>query len=161
MGSLRDITGQTFGRWTVLSKAESVRKYKDGVLTGTIARWRCRCSCGTERDVMAGNLLKGLSRSCGCIEAEKHHSNYVGEQFGLLKVVRTYTPETGMARAICLCACGNEKDVTVQSLLLGQTKSCGCLRKQSSKARMKQLYNQHEMIKDENHKVTSWKRKEK
>lgn len=31
--------------------------------------WRCRCSCGTEKDVLAGSLLSGKSKSCGCIKS--------------------------------------------------------------------------------------------
>jgi hypothetical protein len=28
-------------------------------------KWRCRCVCGTERDVMVKYLRKGASKSCG------------------------------------------------------------------------------------------------
>ncbi len=34
------------------------------------AYWFCRCECGTEREVCAGNLLNGLSTSCGCRNRE-------------------------------------------------------------------------------------------
>lgn len=51
----KDLTGQTFGRWTVLKRA-----YTYGCVS-----WLCRCECGSEKVVAAGNLLSGGSKSCG------------------------------------------------------------------------------------------------
>lgn len=50
--------GETFGRWTVLSGLPDRR------------RRQCRCACGNERAVLASNLVRGLSRSCGCLLRE-------------------------------------------------------------------------------------------
>lgn len=33
--------------------------------------YRCRCACGTEKDVPAYNLTTGASLSCGCLRREK------------------------------------------------------------------------------------------
>lgn len=52
-----DLTGRRVGRWVVVSFAYS-KKYQ--------AFWLCHCDCGTERTVRAGNLLRGLTTSCGC-----------------------------------------------------------------------------------------------
>ena len=52
------LTGQRFGRLTVIGRAENTRR-------GT-TRWRCLCDCGTERIVQFGNLRTGHTRSCGC-----------------------------------------------------------------------------------------------
>ena len=57
-----DLTGRTFGRWTVIERAGSA------LSGGPI--WRCVCSCGTEGLVMSKNLLYGRSRSCGCLHKE-------------------------------------------------------------------------------------------
>lgn len=54
---LIDISGQTFGRWTVLQRALSQRKD---------AYWKCRCTCGKEADVQGKSLRRGDSKSCGC-----------------------------------------------------------------------------------------------
>lgn len=56
--ALIDIAGKTFGEWTVLEKAGNARK--------GAALWICRCSCGTERVVVGGDLRSGKSASCGC-----------------------------------------------------------------------------------------------
>lgn len=58
-----DLTGQIFGRWTVLQRAEEHHHGK--------AHWRCRCTCGVEKVVLGGNLIRGKSISCGCFKDEK------------------------------------------------------------------------------------------
>lgn len=55
--------GQTFGRLTVIERAP--RRNEDSE-----ARWRCRCECGREIDVLRMNLVKGHQRSCGCLRQE-------------------------------------------------------------------------------------------
>lgn len=51
--ALIDMTGQRFGRWTVLEHAGGTR-------------WLCRCDCGTEKPVSGDTLRSGRSKSCGC-----------------------------------------------------------------------------------------------
>ncbi len=58
---LKDLTGQQFGHWTVLSYI--------GPAPGSMM-WLCRCQCGVERAVSAGNMKAGKSISCGCIQAK-------------------------------------------------------------------------------------------
>lgn len=55
-----DITGQRFGRLTVLRYApERGPGY-----------WLCRCDCGTEFVTEGQALRKGNTRSCGCLRAD-------------------------------------------------------------------------------------------
>lgn len=56
-----DMTGQVFGKWTVLRMA--VRTSTDGHKRTSCL---CRCDCGTERVVYAQSLRSGQTRSCGC-----------------------------------------------------------------------------------------------
>ena len=73
MNTIIDLTGQTFGRWKVIERAENS---KDGS-----AKWLCECSCEnhTKRIVLGRSLRNGSSRSCGCLKDElskqraKHH----------------------------------------------------------------------------------------
>lgn len=61
MSSIIDLSGMTFGRWTV-----------HGIATCTAPiMWDCICSCGTRRDVFGGDLKRGSSISCGCHRDEK------------------------------------------------------------------------------------------
>ena len=61
---MMDLTGQTFGRWTVLSEAEP---------RGYAYYWLCECSCEnhTRREVLQDTLVSGRSKSCGCIKSKK------------------------------------------------------------------------------------------
>lgn len=63
MSKLKDLTGKRFGSWTVLCKAED-RHDKYG---HNVYMWHCRCICGKEKDIYESNLIRGKSKSCGCI----------------------------------------------------------------------------------------------
>lgn len=62
MGKLIDLTGQRFGRLTVVERAENA---KDGH-----ARWLCKCDCGGRITVARGDLRDGKVKSCGCLRKE-------------------------------------------------------------------------------------------
>lgn len=64
MPALVDLTGETFGRWTVLKRSPlNDRRGKPN--------WECVCMCGTHQVVNGGNLRTGKSTSCGCWKDEK------------------------------------------------------------------------------------------
>ena len=56
-----DLTGQTFGLWTVESF--------NGMNAIKQSTYNCRCVCGTPRIVAAQPLSTGKSKSCGCNKA--------------------------------------------------------------------------------------------
>lgn len=58
-----DLSGQIFGRWTVIKRAENT-------LRG-VSQWYCRCECGIERVVLGASLLGGVSLSCSCLRIER------------------------------------------------------------------------------------------
>ena len=62
MGKLIDLTGQKFGRLTVLTRKG---KTKSGN-----AKWLCQCECGKETIVSSIELKSGDTRSCGCLREE-------------------------------------------------------------------------------------------
>ena len=57
-----DLTGQRFGRLTVIGRAENSAKGE--------ARWICMCDCGKEHTVSGSYLRTGKSKSCGCLNRE-------------------------------------------------------------------------------------------
>ena len=61
---MRDISGLTFGRWTVLRFSHENERRKKF--------WTCRCLCGEERHVDSATLLNGTSVSCGCYMRERN-----------------------------------------------------------------------------------------
>lgn len=54
MGKFIDLTGQKFGKLTVLEYIGN-------------KKWRCECDCGNIKDIYSNNLRNGLTRSCGCL----------------------------------------------------------------------------------------------
>lgn len=62
MPAFVDLTGKVFGRWKV--------SYRKGISMSNRITWWCVCSCGTEREVVGANLVRGLSKSCGCLNLE-------------------------------------------------------------------------------------------
>lgn len=58
----KDLTGQRFGRWTVISRAEN---------KGHHTAWNCVCDCGKRKTVYGCHLVSGLSPSCGCLTRSK------------------------------------------------------------------------------------------
>ena len=61
MSKLIDLTGQRFGRLTVIGRATS---------KNTNAIWHCRCDCGKETTVLGTTLRRGESKSCGCFRSD-------------------------------------------------------------------------------------------
>lgn len=57
-----DLTGQQFGRWTVLQYAG---RGKHGEI-----QYKCRCQCGVERILRRSSLTSGNSKSCGCLSRD-------------------------------------------------------------------------------------------
>lgn len=59
IGMSHRLDGQRFGMWETLDGTFAV-------VRGFRTTVRCRCDCGTVRDVWVSNLHSGLSRGCGC-----------------------------------------------------------------------------------------------
>lgn len=59
---ITNITGQRFGRLTVIERA--------GYKAGRVA-WLCRCDCGNELVTTQNSLSQGRTKSCGCLGNEK------------------------------------------------------------------------------------------
>lgn len=60
-GTLEDLTGRVFGRWTVVSRAGSYKRE---------STWNLVCICGNTKVLRAGMLKNGKSKSCGCLNLE-------------------------------------------------------------------------------------------
>ena len=62
MGNIIDLTGQVFGRLTVIEYYET-RKGR--------ARWHCQCSCGNIKVIDGKSLRNGATKSCGCFRVDE------------------------------------------------------------------------------------------
>lgn len=80
-----DLTGRIFGRLTVV-------RLIDGE-PSCLSKWLCRCECGKEKPVRASYLVKGSTRSCGCLQTETRHSARVSHG-------KSYSPEYAIWRSM-------------------------------------------------------------
>jgi 5-methylcytosine-specific restriction endonuclease McrA len=112
-----DLTGQRFAKLTVLSRAPN---REDGK-----TRWNCRCDCGSELVVRRKHLVAGGVSSCGCLRSP----DLSGRVFGRWTVLAKAN-DRGNARWACACACGDLGVVSSDSLLKGDSESCGCLQRE-------------------------------
>jgi len=125
MRKLIDLTGQRFGRLTVISRAENGK-------SGQV-RWNCICECGVKIMARGGNLLSGNTKSCGCLQKEGKIIDLTGQRFGRLVVVsRAENSKAGHPRWNCVCDCGGTTIADGQNLRNGHTRSCGCLIKEGA-----------------------------
>lgn len=114
MGRIIDLTGQKFGRLTVIGLSN--KKSTSGSV------WDCVCECGSSISVSACNLKSG-TQSCGCIQCP----NIVGQKFGRLTVIeRVYSEKEKGAHWLCHCDCGGSVIVNY-GIRKGAPRSCGCL----------------------------------
>lgn len=109
-----DLTGLQFGEWTVLAKAARE------------SYWKCRCSCGVEREVYAPSLKKGVSLSCGHLSKNQIRKPIIGNRYGKLIVLSQFKKDNDWY-CECQCDCGNKTIVKRQNLTSKNTQSCGCI----------------------------------
>lgn len=128
MGKFKDLTGQNFGRLTVL---ETTGQRKQGAVV-----WKCKCSCGNIIYASRANLEQGNVSSCGCLKRERvskkmkeiKAKDITGQKFGRLTAIEpTDKRDNGFIVWKCACECGNIAYVSLHNLISKNTLSCGCL----------------------------------
>ena len=120
-----DLTGKRFGRLMVLKYTEERRNQR--------IVWECQCDCGNIVTAIAPSLINGRTTSCGCLQNEQvvetSTKDLTGQRFGQLIAIKPMEErKNGSIMWECQCDCGNTTFVRSNSLLSGNTKSCGCLR---------------------------------
>ena len=74
-----DLTGQRFGKLTVIKEAQSIKEPSGQVRSA----WLCKCDCGKEVIIKTINLRNGDTKSCGClISAGEHRITYLLDKLG-------------------------------------------------------------------------------
>lgn len=58
-----NLVGRKFGRLTVAKRVKNDSRGN--------AKWLCVCDCGNQKEILGSSLRQGLTRSCGCLLAEK------------------------------------------------------------------------------------------
>ena len=112
-----DLTNQQFGKLTAIK--EIGRDRTNHVL------WLCQCNCGNEITTTTSNLRSRKNKSCGCSKLD-----LLGQRFGRWSVKKKAGYDKRYAVLwLCECDCGNKKTVNSYNLRSGDSKSCGCLKK--------------------------------
>lgn len=129
MGASIDLTGVRFGQ-LVVSERMGPNKRK-------LMQWRCVCDCGGNAIAVTGNLNSGNTTSCGCSRlsalAKRNAVDLIGRVFGRLTVCeRISSNHNNHVVWQCACECGGSAAVTTGNLTKGNTRSCGCLQRETA-----------------------------
>lgn len=127
MAKLINLTGQRFGKLTVIDKAPN----KNNKVI-----WNCQCDCGNICKVRGDQLRGGITKSCGCLHIESakkigknNFKDLTGQRFGKLVAIEAILDQnTKKYKWICQCDCGNIVTVLGTSLTSHNTQSCGCIK---------------------------------
>lgn len=131
----KDMTGEVYGKLTVISRAGSSN-------VGRVATWNCQCECGNLCVVRGTCLRSGHTKSCGCLQKEiatkTHMKDLTEQRFGRLLVVGLSGKDgkNGSLYWKCACDCGNIVIVRSDALISGRCESCGCLNRECASERM-------------------------
>lgn len=142
--TLKDITGQRFGRLVVLHRDEDKPKGH-----GHKAYWVCQCDCGNIVSVVGTNLRNGKTQSCGCLQKERTSEaalvDLTGQQFGfLIPLYRLDAKKWNKTIWHCKCLnCGGTADVIHSYLTNGDTKSCGCIKRSYGEEKINSILTEH------------------
>lgn len=125
-----DLTGRKFGNYTVEGPAPD---YVSPSGHHSAMVW-CVCVCGTRKAIRESSLKNGDTLGCGCISPKA--LDLTGQKINHLLIekmigYRTMGNGTRLSMCQCLCDCGNRVDVPATWIKSGNTKSCGCLNKET------------------------------
>lgn len=82
MSKLKDLTGEKFGRLTVLKRYGSNKKGQ--------AMWMCECECGNINIVNGSNLRTGHVMSCGCLNKELAKERFIRHNLRHTKIYNVW-----------------------------------------------------------------------
>ncbi|WP_041139577.1 AP2/ERF family transcription factor [Beduini massiliensis] len=113
-----DLTNQRFGMLKAICPTQQRKK-------GCVV-WKCQCDCGNICYITSRNLIRGDTKSCGCLRSL--NNDLTGKQFGKLHAIKVVGKSHGHLLWLCQCECGNQCIVQDGNLKSGHTQSCGCVR---------------------------------
>lgn len=135
MPAAEDLTGQKFGRLTVLSlspQRQSGRRV-----------WNCLCDCGAQVKVLACHLKSGHTQSCGCFQKEHaamvrekiggHHIGEIAKNWELVRRTDKKATNQGIIWVAKCIYCGKEREI-LGSYFGGKQRDlpiCSCMKSSS------------------------------
>lgn len=122
---VKNVIGEVWGELSIIGLLPSKKMGKS-----YYKQVECRCSCGNIRTADYKELKKGKVKSCGCLFKKNNVST--GDVFNYWTVIKetdAYRAKDGnhLRKFLCKCVCGKEKELTLNSISVGNSKSCGCM----------------------------------
>ena len=108
MGKSEDLIGKRFNGWTVIGDEEIVNNKK---------QLKCKCKCGTIKNVDKYSLIHGTSKSCGCDIRRiiKGNDDIIGKEISGFKITKIINPQENKynkIKVLCKCLkCGKKEEL--------------------------------------------------
>ncbi|MCM3620514.1 hypothetical protein M3936_23445 [Sutcliffiella horikoshii] len=134
--------GKTYNQLTFVKEIDRIK--------GKPRRFVCECVCGTEKVCYGIDVMRGHTKSCGCLQKQKllerneqvnpvkykvHESKYpydecIGTTINNLFFVKEIKrSKYGRRQFIVRCECGNEFPCEGVMVFNGSIRSCGCFKR--------------------------------
>lgn len=139
--------GDKIGKLTILDKIKINKSGKPKFY------FHCLCDCGNKTDIRTDTIEKSKFASCGCekinnriktiLGSDKGHDGIknIGNVYGELTLIKL-TTFSGHVKYDCKCICGRIVNVRFDHLKNGETKSCGCKKKEYLKEASSLFYGE-------------------
>jgi hypothetical protein len=142
-----------FGKLKVLEISRKERKASNGTRKFLYSKfYMCICDCGNKKEIRSNDLVANKVNSCGCIKQISARNNTFkdikGKRFGKATVISFYDSKNNRARWVCQCDCNNIFISSGKDLRDGNTKSCGCIKSESTKFLWDTLWKDKRSSKD-------------
>lgn len=141
-----EFIGKKFNRLTILK----IVSYKDNQ-NKTKHKCNCMCDCGKIIECRIDSIIRGITKSCGCLKVEidknrvvpylnipkRKETNFkkslekIGEIFNMLEIINVENYKNKQVM-VCKCSCGNLTKQIYADLKSGKVKSCGCYKKEQA-----------------------------
>lgn len=148
MSKMIDITGQRFGKLTVIERGPNSNKGG--------ARWYCKCDCGNIHLVVGTNLRNGTitkCKQCAIKDRSKtviRKNDIAGKRYGKMVVLKTLEDERDSCnRTVCLCQCdcGKIFKASKNNIVSNNHKSCGtCNNRSNGELAIEQLLKNNNIL---------------
>jgi hypothetical protein len=113
----------------------------------TCQKVRCKCDCGLNTTTSKNSLIKGHTKSCGCLRSPRGVFK-AGRRFGKLTVLK----DKGYYDVECRCDCGTKVELSRERLL--RKGSCGCFKRRFNRPlREGRRFGRLEVLQDASHRA--------
>lgn len=118
--SIDHFINTTFGNLTILKDLGMVDKKR---------LVKVKCICGIEKNMNWGEIKRGRSKSCGC--NKNRPISFIGKKVNRWTIIEIVGVNKGKTKVKCVCECGVESVIRFETIMNGNSKSCGCLQNES------------------------------